>query len=165
MSDSSDLIYWVLSALQWVGFLVILIAEILILSTSNWVTRSQAFLYPIVTFIVNIVAAFIVSIVYIFVAYFLGISLGMALMGLDQQITGNTDSVKIGLILSILIIAVLMYFVYLAVFFVVRFVTTKMIIRPQTLTWKYISLQAAILAAVCSIGMPLMQILSALSST
>ncbi|CAN5475768.1 hypothetical protein BH10ACI3_BH10ACI3_22390 [soil metagenome] len=150
MQDHSMLVALFTIALLGFGFIAIVVVEVILLKRKGWVEKGQAVTYPIVVAIVNIPAAavsYIVGGVLVMGLVFYAIPMISDGLGMGPDV----GSGQVGLVVYLLLSVVVLYFIFLFAFLLVRAVISVVMVRTSSLTWKYWFAQAAVLAVLFAV--------------
>jgi hypothetical protein len=137
------------------GFLLLFIGEIRLLRKKKWVDEKQTVKYPLITFLINI------PVVIISMFDVLDIRDLLKDTAADRFLDSSL-SAPASMIAYSCLVGLVLFFLLLVIFFLIRLATTPFMSESGKLTWTYIIAQAALLAAVLSIVHPLGQIIFAL---
>ncbi len=161
MDNSVGLTYVLfLAVIPIVGIFIITIGEIFLLKRRGWVDEKQWIIYPIAANIISLVIGAGLVMLNVFVSLFSNYSflkLLMFITGIDE-ITPKLMVIGFGLT------AILLVILDLVILFPVRFLTTKLIVKPARLSWKYIFVTASLAAVLFAIGYPLYGMISAIAN-
>lgn len=129
-----------------VGCLASMFAEMLVLRKTGWVEGNVSLTYPLATNALNLPAAAVAYFMAMFVIMF------AAFFVLPSIAFGTEGSFQSGLLIIYnLGSAIVMFFFFWLPFLLIRWLTTKLMIKSATLGWKYQAVQAAIPAGMIAI--------------
>ena len=132
-----------------IGFVVLTVAEILLLRKKGWLDEKLSWRYPIITTLVNIPVAAIAYLIIIWILFVVAfLVIGYIEFYYRKDYPNLVDAA--GIIFYIFAF-VFPSIGYLTTFSVVRLVTTNIMAKSSNLTWKYTVGQSAILTALLMI--------------
>lgn len=129
-----------------VGYLTLTVAEIFWLRKKDWIDEKLVWKYPVITNAASLFAAafsFVFSLWILFIVAMAGV--GYVEFTYRKDHPNLADAVTV---VFYVFAVVFPFFVYLIAFFLVRLLTTNIMVKSSDLTWKYILGQSVLLAAL-----------------
>jgi hypothetical protein len=129
-----------------IGFVGFTIGEILLLRKKVWIDEKLVWKYSVITNAASLFAAafsFVFSLWILFIVAMVGV--GYVEFTYRKDHPNLVDAVAV---VFYVFAVVFPFFVYLIAFFLVRLLTTNIMVKSSDLTWKYLLGQSASLAAL-----------------